>query len=170
VSRGQRGDEFRVADILEAVANIEEFVADHDNLAMKVYRKAVLHEIGVLGEATVNLSEGFKAAHPEVPWREIAGARNKLVHEYWDTAWSVIEAIVAEDLPALKQALSADLEERPTSATVDDFLAAANERLPVAQGEHQKGANDVCGAWMPIAHAYCALPPHDKGHHRSKLS
>lgn len=43
-----------------------------------------------IGEHTYNLSKELKAAHPEVPWSQIAGMRHRLVHQYEDTNWSII--------------------------------------------------------------------------------
>ncbi len=40
-----------------------------------------------------------KLAHLQIPWVQVVGRRSKLVHEYWGTAWTLIEAIVDEDLP-----------------------------------------------------------------------
>jgi uncharacterized protein with HEPN domain len=45
-------------------------------------QSAVLLQLLLVGEAVKRLSEGFRAAHPEVPWRLIAGARDKMIHDY----------------------------------------------------------------------------------------
>jgi uncharacterized protein with HEPN domain len=71
-----------------------------------MYRSAVLHELMVIGEAASFLSDGFKDAHPDIPWKDVIGQRVQLAHHYWDTQRSRIQQTVAEDIPALKAALA----------------------------------------------------------------
>src|SRR5439155_9848243 len=56
---------------------------------------AVLRNIEVIGEAVKNLSQGFRDAHADVPWRAIAGMRDRLIHGYTqvnlDVVWLVVE-------------------------------------------------------------------------------
>jgi len=47
------------------------------------------------------VSPGFRVAHPEIPWGEMAGLRNRLAHAYFDVDLDVILDIVANDLPPL---------------------------------------------------------------------
>ena len=57
-----------------------------------------------IGEHTYNLSKELKAAHPEVPWSQIAGMRHRLVHQYEDTNWSIISYVIFHELePYLNQ-------------------------------------------------------------------
>lgn len=60
---------------------------------------AILYQITVIGEATKRLSQTFRQQHPETPWRDIAGMRDVLVHEYdqgdLDVVWDVIQALPA---------------------------------------------------------------------------
>lgn len=64
--------------------------------AHTLIQDAVLRNIGVIGEAVKNLGKDFRDAHPNVPWREVAGMRDVLIHHYFrinlDTVWSVIES------------------------------------------------------------------------------
>lgn len=70
---------------------------------------AVLYEIVVMGEAARRLSDEIRAAHPEVPWRDIIGMRSVVTHGYDqiddDELWQVIE----RDLPELMRKLEAIL-------------------------------------------------------------
>jgi uncharacterized protein with HEPN domain len=67
----------------------------------------VLYSIGVIGEAAKNISPAFKAAHPAIPWRAMAGMRDRIVHEYFRTNIRRIWDVVADDLDALEKALQA---------------------------------------------------------------
>lgn len=57
-----------------------------------------------IGEHTYRLSKELRESHPNIPWGKVAGLRHRLVHNYDDTNWSIINIIIFEDLPAfLKQ-------------------------------------------------------------------
>jgi uncharacterized protein with HEPN domain len=58
-----------------------------------------------IGEHVYNLSSELKKQHPEVPWSKIAGMRHRLVHNYDDTNWNIINDIVFHDLEAFLQQL-----------------------------------------------------------------
>jgi uncharacterized protein with HEPN domain len=92
--------------MLEAIARIESW--SPDGVPAEMYRSAVLHELTVIGEAASRVSDTFKDAHPDIPWKDVIGQRVQLAHHYWDTQWSRIERTVAEDIPALKAALPTD--------------------------------------------------------------
>jgi uncharacterized protein with HEPN domain len=61
---------------------------------------AILYQISIIGEASKRLSPNFREAHPEIPWREIAGMRNVIVHEYdqldLDVIWDVVQNKLSE--------------------------------------------------------------------------
>jgi uncharacterized protein with HEPN domain len=84
-------------DILDAVAAIEQFTAGTEFEAFaqnleKVF--AVSRAIEIIGEA-VN-------QYPDIPWRDIAGMRDKLIHDYFNTNVEIIWRAVQEDVPQLK--------------------------------------------------------------------
>ena len=66
---------------------------------------AIVRLLEILGEAARSVSSEFKAAHPEIPWREMAGLRNKLIHEYFDVDMAIVAAIVENELPDLAKKL-----------------------------------------------------------------
>lgn len=72
-----------------------EFDAD-DNL-----RLAVAHLIQTIGEAARRVSEKFRDAHPETPWRAIVGMRHKVVHDYLHVDFDIVWDVATADLPAL---------------------------------------------------------------------
>ena len=59
-----------------------------------------------IGEHTYNLSKELKAAHPEVPWSQIAGMRHRLVHQYEDTNWSIISYVILHELESYMNQLT----------------------------------------------------------------
>ncbi|MFH1539396.1 MAG: DUF86 domain-containing protein [bacterium] len=99
-----RDDRERLAHILEAIGKIEDY-AERGRDAFtqdELLQVWCVHHIGIIGEAARNLSPALREQHPEIPWNDIVGMRNILVHEYFgvdlDEVWDTIES----DLPDLK--------------------------------------------------------------------
>ncbi|MFH1539237.1 MAG: DUF86 domain-containing protein [bacterium] len=75
-----------VQDIFDSITAAEEFVEGLEFKDFKKDRKtvfAVIRAIEVIGEATKNLPESFRKKYPEIPWKDMAGMRDKLIHEYF---------------------------------------------------------------------------------------
>lgn len=80
-------DDATLLDILRAARLALEFRGGLDKAVFLTDVKtqaAVLHELLVLGEAAKRLSAGFREEHPDVPWKAIAGMRDRLLHGYDD--------------------------------------------------------------------------------------
>ena len=88
-----------------AVAKVEgitraEFDAD-ENL-----RLALTHLVQTIGEATRQVSPGFREAHPEIPWAKIVGMRHRVVHDYLHVDYDIVWGVVTRDLSPLIAALA----------------------------------------------------------------
>lgn len=95
-------------DILDAARSAREFVEGFTEESFRADRKtqsAVIRELLIVGEATKQVSAGFRAAHPNIPWRAMAGMRDVLVHNYRGTSLETVWYAVTEALPALIAAL-----------------------------------------------------------------
>lgn len=160
--RGRRDGQL-LRDVLVAIERIESWRDGPwpDDL----YRAAVLKELAVIGEAVSRLSKHYTERHPEIPWRRVTGLRNKIVHEYWDTAWATVEVILEQSLPELKGVIEPDAAP-PAKRVGDDAFISAGRR-PALVPPSPSGDN-LCGAWMPLARARCVLPRRHRGHHRSR--
>ncbi|MEO7993443.1 MAG: DUF86 domain-containing protein [bacterium] len=77
---------------------------------------ACLHEVLIVGEAASQLPAEFRAAHPTIPWREVIGTRNKLIHGYDGIRWSVVWEMLQRDMPELEPKLVALLETLTTNS------------------------------------------------------
>jgi uncharacterized protein with HEPN domain len=69
------------------------------------------HGIQIIGEAARRVSDDFKQAHPEIPWRSIVAQRNVIVHQYEDIDYYAIWQVAAAHAPALVQQLEGLLPE-----------------------------------------------------------
>ncbi len=85
--------------IMESIEDIEKFVKGLSKdyfLKNKEKQNAVVRSIEIIGEATKNLPLKFRKEHPEIPWAEIAGMRDRLIHHYFgvnlNRVWAVIKS------------------------------------------------------------------------------
>ena len=85
--------------------SFEDFIADD----MMYY--AVVKNIEILGEASNMLTEEFRQAHPDTPWKQVNGMRNYIVHEYFQVDNNVVWDVITNDLPILEQQIKEYLTE-----------------------------------------------------------
>lgn len=101
-------DDATLLDILRAARLALEFRGGLDKPAFLSDLKsqaAVLHELLVLGEAAKRVSPDFRSQHADVPWKAIAGMRDRLVHGYDDVDLDLVWKTITDDLPALIERL-----------------------------------------------------------------
>ena len=94
-----------IEDILSAFRKIERYTAGMDPEGFRQDEKtvdAVVRNLEVIGEAARQLPEDFMARNPAVPWRQIAGLRNRIVHEYFGLDLDLIWEVIQHDLPQLQ--------------------------------------------------------------------
>lgn len=99
-----------IGHILISVANIENFMEGISKpLFMKNTEKqsAVVRQIEIIGEAVKNLPIEFTTEFPDIPWKKIAGMRDKLMHHYFGVNLDTVWGVVREDIPSLKQQILA---------------------------------------------------------------
>ena len=68
-------------------------------MEQEVVRWTITTPLYNIGEQAYYLTDGFKTAHPEIPWAKISGLRHRLVHDYDNTNWGLICAIIFDILP-----------------------------------------------------------------------
>ena len=105
-------------DILDSISKIREFTGNMDFSAFSKDEKtsfAVIRALEIIGEASKNIPEEVRSSHPDIPWREMAGIRNKLIHDYFGVNLAVVWKTVKEDLPTLEPKIRSLLEETDQS-------------------------------------------------------
>lgn len=107
--RERINDPARISLMLEAIANIQEYLSEclsYDSFASnKLLCHAVFYNLQCIGECSYKLSRNFVQEHPEVDWEAIEGLRHVLVHDYYTVDTATIWAVIEKDLPSLKDYL-----------------------------------------------------------------
>jgi uncharacterized protein with HEPN domain len=102
----KRTHEDYLNDIVEAITLIEEFT---EGMSFEEFQRdkktqfAVIRALEVIGEASKAIPSEFKELHPEVPWREMARMRDKLIHAYFGVDLRVVWKTIKEDIPRLRE-------------------------------------------------------------------
>lgn len=102
-------------DMLNAAEKAEHFVAGMDLPAFEADDKttfAVIRALEIVGEAAKKIPKSLRDRYPQIPWREIAGMRDKVVHDYLGVNLRRVFETVRQDLPPLRLVIARILAER----------------------------------------------------------
>ena len=108
-----RAVEHRIADILAAIERCQQYVVtldSGDSGLVQMAEDAVERNLQIIGEATVHLPADVIDAHPEIPWPQIRGFRNILVHQYFGVDIDIVRDVVETYLPPLADAVRVHLD------------------------------------------------------------
>jgi len=114
----RRDWQIRIADIRDAAAKIVAHTAASDFAAFSSDSwtvDAVLRNLTVIGEAAANVPEDVQAKYPRIPWLDMKGMRNIVVHEYFGVDLGIIWKTVRDDVPPLLQQIESLLLEQARS-------------------------------------------------------
>ena len=97
-----------IMHMLDSIKHIEIFM---EGISKKYFinnrekQNAVIREIEIIGEAAANLSVSFRDENPQIPWKNIVGTRDKMIHHYFGVNLDVVWEVIKKDIPVLKREL-----------------------------------------------------------------
>lgn len=104
-----------LTDILQAARLIESFIQGVDEQEFYqdlMCQSAIIRQIEIIGEATKRLSITFRNAHPEIPWRSMAGMRDILIHAYdhvdLDEVWNTVTLAIPDIIQKIKSLIPSE--------------------------------------------------------------
>lgn len=104
----ERNSKLYIKDILDSITRIEDYTK---GMSFKEFSRnkmaidAVIRNFEVIGEASKNLPAKTKSIYKRIPWKEMAGMRDKVIHEYFGVDLKIIWKTIKDSLPDLKKAI-----------------------------------------------------------------
>ena len=98
----ERADVEFLADSKEAIVRVTSYMENlsYDQfLADKKTQDAVVRNLEIIGEAAKNISKELKTKHSQIPWKDLAGVRDNLIHHYFGVNFDIVWNIVKQELP-----------------------------------------------------------------------
>ncbi|ARV58679.1 DUF86 domain-containing protein [Nostocales cyanobacterium HT-58-2] len=99
-----KDDRLYLSNIKECIERIESYTFEGKEVFMQtlIIQDAVIRNFEIIGEATKRLSTDLKEAYPNVPWQQIAGFRDVLIHNYLKVNLNRVWGVIEQNLPELK--------------------------------------------------------------------
>jgi uncharacterized protein with HEPN domain len=99
--------------ILDAIKKIEKYIRDIDEESFKkndLIQDGVIRQIEIIGEAAKRLSNEITGQSPNIPWQDITGMRDKLIHDYFGVDIDTVWLAAKKDIPQLKEEIKQIIE------------------------------------------------------------
>ena len=101
-------------DILDAIEKIKKYTAkvDYEMFSKnEMMIDAVLMNIAIIGESVKKIPEDVKEKYPDIPWKDIAGMRDKVIHDYFGVDVNIVWETIKKNVPELEQKIKVMLKE-----------------------------------------------------------
>lgn len=115
-----RNHRLYLKDIFEAMNAAQTFIEGMDFDAFATDDKtasAVVRKLEIIGEATKNVPEDIRQQYPQVPWRNMAGMRDRIIHRYFAVNYTIVWDTVKDHLPPLQSIIGQILKDMEDEAT-----------------------------------------------------
>jgi uncharacterized protein with HEPN domain len=108
-----KDDRLYLRHILDAIDSVLEYTSSgHDAfVGSALHRDAVIRQLGIIGEASKRVSDDTRNTFADVPWKRMAGMRDKLIHDYVGVDIEIVWTVAHVELPALRERLRAVLKQ-----------------------------------------------------------
>src|ERR1700730_15033130 len=115
-----KDDRVYLLHIQDAIQRVMDYTCDGREFFMADLKTqdAVIRNIEIIGEATKNLSAALKGLYPGVPWKQIAGMCDTLIHRYFGVKLDLVWQVVENDLSAFRSRIQACLENLSGTTTL----------------------------------------------------
>ncbi|MGC1377002.1 MAG: DUF86 domain-containing protein [Anaerolineales bacterium] len=100
--------------ILGAINIVEEYLQGVNETQFnqtRLLQDGVIRQVEIVGEAVRHISKDIRRTYPEIPWQDVAGMRDKLIHDYFGVDIEKVWLTAQEDLPVLKQQVAGILKD-----------------------------------------------------------
>jgi len=117
-----RPERLYLSDIVTAADTIARFLHEMDlESLMKsdLHQSALLYQLTIIGEAVSRISEPIRKRHPGIPWVDIKGFRNIVVHDYFGVDWKEVWRTATEEVPVLRTQIAHVLTAEFPDATLE---------------------------------------------------
>src|SRR5690625_3064890 len=103
-----KNDKVYLYHILECIENIESYIPNgkSDFFSSKLIQDAVIRNLEVIGEATKRVSQDLRQQYSQLPWREMAGLRDVLIHNYFGVDNGIVWNVFEKEIPTLKEQIT----------------------------------------------------------------
>jgi len=100
-----KDDSIYIDHILNSINRILDYISGKDRESFEaelVTQDAVVRQLEIIGEVSKRVSKEFRSKHPDIPWSDMAGMRDVLIHDYIDVDFDVVWKTASEDIQNLK--------------------------------------------------------------------
>ncbi len=128
--------------VLDAIQRIEKYIGGVDEEAFRgrtLIQDGVIRQLEIIGEAVEHLPAVVRDKYPDVPWQDIAGTRDKLIHHYFGVSLDEVWLMVQRDIPVLKVEVVAILGDPPASLSPEEaIIESPLSRVKMGDVESQR--------------------------------